>query len=195
MEAGPSTDEELVRLATQTQDPRAAERALDELLARYQRPIYLWCYRYVRERERALDLAQDVMAKLWESLPRFNFQSKFSWWVFVVTRNRCLNAIKEPRSTYAHEELSPQLPHFAPGVDRRFEQEESVATVRRLMLEHLDEQERSALALSHFEQLPVDEITRLLGLQNSTGARALLQRARRKLRTAVERHAGDEVIP
>ena len=145
--------------------------------------------------KRALDLSQEVMMKIWESLPRFHFQSKFSWWVFVITRNRCLNALAEPRARHRHEELDPGLAHTQLGSDERLEALENISMVRHMMLLHLDAQERQALALSHFEQLPVEEITRLLGLSNATGARALLQRARRKLRTAVERHTRDEARP
>ena len=36
------------------------------------------------------------------------------------------------------------------------------------------------------ERLPVDEITRLLGLDTASGARGLLQTARRKMRAALK---------
>jgi RNA polymerase sigma-70 factor (ECF subfamily) len=189
--AEPLSDEELVRRAIFERENGREQRAGSELLARYQRPIFLWCLRYVRDRERAQDLTQEVMTKIWESLPRFQFNCKFSWWVFVVARNRCLNALEEPRSRHRHEELTDSLVHAEPGSDERLERLENIAMVRTLMQRHLDVQEREALALSHFERLSVQEITRLLGLSNQSGARALLQRARRKLRTAIETHGGE----
>jgi RNA polymerase sigma-70 factor (ECF subfamily) len=194
-EADGRPDDDLIRAVLEDRGSDAAHAAFSQLLSRYQRPIFVWCMRYVRDRERALDLSQEVMMKIWESLPRFHFQSKFSWWVFVITRNRCFNALAEPRTKYRHEELDPQLLHPQPGSDERLETLENITMVRHMMLLHLDAQERQALALSHFEQMPVEEITRLLGLSNATGARALLQRARRKLRTAVERHTSDEARP
>ena len=48
-------------------------------------------------------------------------------------------------------------------------------------------EEQKAIWLRCFERVPIDEITRLLGIEASTGARGVLQRARRKLRTALDR--------
>ena len=49
----------------------------------------------------------------------------------------------------------------------------------------LDPEEQEAFALRYFEQLVPDEITRLMGLSARSGARGVLQRARRKLAIAL----------
>ena len=54
-----------------------------------------------------------------------------------------------------------------------------------LVADCLDGVERQALRLRCFERMPVDAITTALDLKESTGARAVLQRARRKLRAAL----------
>ena len=78
---GPRPDEELLQIAVR--DPESAESraAASELLGRYQQRVYLWCYRYVRERERALDLSQEVLTSAWRALPGFRHGSKVSWWL------------------------------------------------------------------------------------------------------------------
>jgi len=187
------SDEALIREAVREPDGRASREAASELLGRYQQRVYLWCYRYTRERERALDLAQDVLARAWQALPSFGHRSKFSWWLFVITRNRCLNAVKAPSLLRDEEAELDSIASSAPGPAEAFEREQDEAATLRLMEEHLDEQERMALWLCCFERMPIDGITRALQLTNATGARGLIQRARRKLRAALATRAQEGV--
>ena len=59
-------------------------------------------------------------------------------------------------------------------------------TVLGLIRNHLEPQEQEALWLRCFERMPVDAITEILGINEASGARAVLQRARRRLRAALE---------
>lgn len=90
------TDEEL--LARHAADPggAAGRAAASTLLGRHQRRVYVWCHRYVRDPERALELAQDVLLKAYRSLGTFAGRSRFSSWLFAIARNRCLNEIAAP---------------------------------------------------------------------------------------------------
>ena len=187
----PRPDEELVGEVLRDPDSRAGVLAASALLERYQQRIFAWCYRYVRERERALDLTQDVLARIWSGLPSFGQRSQFSWWVFVITRNRCLNAVQAPSLLEDDVALADELASKAPGPHEALEQQEDEEAVRRLMMEHLDDQERLALWLCCFERMPLDRITEALGLETATGARGLLQRARRKLRAALDARPGE----
>lgn len=182
-------DEALIQAVVRDPQSRAGQAAASELLGRYQQRVYLWCYRYVRERERALDLAQEVLASAWRALPNFRHGSKFSWWMFVITRNRCINAVQAPSLLRDDEADLDRLPASSPDPAVEYEQERDEEAVRRLMLDHLDEDERLALWMGCFERMPVEGITQALKLTNATGARALLQRARRKLRAALETRA------
>lgn len=182
-------DDALIQAVVGDPQSRSGQAAASELLGRYQQRVYLWCYRYVRERERALDLAQEVLASAWRALPNFRHGSKFSWWMFVITRNRCINAVQAPALLRDDEADLDRLPAASLDPAVEYEQERDEEAVRRLMLDHLDEDERLALWMGCFERMPVEGITQALNLTNATGARALLQRARRKLRAALEARA------
>jgi hypothetical protein len=54
------------------------------------------------------------------------------------------------------------------------------------MRRHLNPVEQRAFYLRCFERMPVDTITRLLAIEGATGARGVLQSARRKLRVVAE---------
>ena len=190
---GERPDEELLQIAVRDPGAREAQAAASELLGRYQQRVYLWCYRYVRERERALDLTQEVLASAWRALPSFRHGSKVSWWMFVITRNRCINAVKAPSLVRDDDAELDALPARDGDPAVSFEEAEDEERMRQLMLQHLDEEERLALWLGCFERMPVEGITKALKLTNATGARGLLQRARRKLRAALEARAREAI--
>lgn len=180
-------DQELLRLAQAGREGRAATEATSVLLERYQDRVYLWCYRSVRDHDRALDLAQETMIRAFRGLATFEGRSGFSSWLFAIARNRCLTAGRRVSPPWEAFDAGEELPDPAPGPDeileRRLEEEEVLELIR----EELDPLERDALWLRCYERLPVEEITRLLQIDAATGARSILQRARRKLRAAMAR--------
>jgi len=60
-----------------------------------------------------------------------------------------------------------------------------------LLRDELDALEQDAVYLRYFEQRPVEDIGELLRIEGASGARAVLQRARRKLRAAARRRFPD----
>lgn len=185
--ATPLPDEELVRRIVRDREGPDGRRSAAELFARHQRRLYLWCRRYVKDHERALELAQETLLSAYRSLASFEGRSLFTSWLFVIARNRCLNAVTAP-SLLRDEDADPdQIASAAPDPATGFEQRQDEDRLRRLMAEHLDAEEREALWLRCFERMPVDQIGAVMRLGNATGARGLLQRARRKLRAALER--------
>lgn len=178
------SDRELVERTRAQPGGQEGRAAAGELLRRYRRPVYAWCFRYVGEHERALDMAQDVLLAAYERLGEFKGRAAFSSWLFVIARNRCLN---EMRNDARREDIEPDsLVDDVAGFDEQIETEMQSARLLDLAADALDEDEREALWLRYSELLPVDEITALLNLEDKSGARAVLQRARRKLRAAWE---------
>lgn len=167
------------------------ELAATELFGRYHGRVYAWCRRYRRDPDQALDLAQDVLLTAWRSLGTWEGKAPFGGWLFVVTHHACLRAAKA-RPLARDEEceldgLPDPRPDPASDLEDRQEREALLALVR----EHLDAQEQRAVWLRCAEHMPVDEITRVLGLQSASGARGMLQTARRKLKAARDRQERD----
>ncbi|HEX5130939.1 MAG TPA: sigma-70 family RNA polymerase sigma factor [Candidatus Krumholzibacteria bacterium] len=179
-------DEDLLRIARSDPDPVRRRAAAVELVTRYRDAVYLWCYRYTRDRERALDLSQDVLATVWQKIGSFEGRAKFSSWLFSVTRNRCIDASRRV-DWFADDPLPEDVPDRARPVDTEIADGEDEAWLLAAIRRELAPEEQNAIWLRCIERLPVDEVTRILGLDSASGARAVLQRARRKLRTALEK--------
>jgi RNA polymerase sigma-70 factor (ECF subfamily) len=182
----PSSEEELLGRVQADPSGAAGRQAASELLGRYQRRIYLWCLRYVRDHDRALDVAQDVMVNAFRGMPRFAGRSRFSSWLFAIARNRCRDLARAPSLLADPDAELEEIPDPAPDpgddLDLRTQEDRVVALIR----EHLEPDEQEAIWLRCWEQLPVAEITRLLAVPGASGARGLLQSARRKLRAALK---------
>ena len=181
---GPPDDELLGRFRA---DPEgeAGRRAAGLLLARYRGRVYAWALRLVREHEDALDIAQVVMMKAWRSLPGFDGRSAFASWLFAMTRNECLTALR-PRSLRRDPDADPEwflVDDDDPG--RLLENVEEEKAMEALVRETLNPVEQQAIWLRCFERLSVDDVTRILGLTHVSGARSVLQSAREKLRRAL----------
>ena len=89
------SDEQLVALwADEEQTSPQRQLALDTVFSRYQTKVALWCFRFSGDRDRASDLAQEVFLRLMARLSNFRGESKFSTWLYIVTRNHCFNAAK-----------------------------------------------------------------------------------------------------
>ncbi len=175
----------LLKQARLDPDRAAGRHAASVLLDRYHEQVYIWCLHYVRDREQALDMTQEVMLNAYLNLDSFAGKSRFSSWLFSITRNRCLSELRRP-CLLMDEGADPddRAAHEVPpdqGLEERVAEEDLVELIGRL----LDPVEQQALWLRCFERMPVEEITEVLGIEDASGARGVLQRARRKLRVGL----------
>lgn len=63
------------------------------LISRYQDPILNFCYRFVKDKNTAQDLAQDVFIEVVRSIDTFRMDSKLSTWLFRIAITKSLNYV------------------------------------------------------------------------------------------------------
>lgn len=173
----------------------AAEAAATALFGRYHGRVYAWCRRYRRDPEQALDLAQDVLLAAWRSLATWEGKAPFGGWLFVIAHHACIRAARARPPVGDDDFGLEELPDPRPDPATAFEDGQESAALLALVRDHLDEQEQRAVWLRCAERMPVDEITRVLGLDTASGARGLLQTARRKLKAARARRDDGDARP
>ena len=149
-----------------------------------------WCYRLTGDRTQAVDLAQDVFVKVYSSLDTFRADSKFTTWLYIIARNRWRDHLRARRSR-AREEPEAAMFDAEPLVGNdalaAIEASDARVLVRRLMDEALNETEKRVMTLHYGHDMRLDAITAALGLTNTSGAKAYIVSARRKLNIAVKR--------
>src|ERR1700737_5554242 len=86
------TDEELV--------PRSicgGSDSFNELVLRWERPIYALAYRTIGREEDARDVCQETFLRAFRALPGFRGQAKFSSWLYRIALNLCRDWIRRER--------------------------------------------------------------------------------------------------
>ncbi len=179
-------DEELLLVVRSGGDAERCRAAATELVLRYRDSVYLWCFRYTGDVERALDLSQDVLTSVWERMGTFEGRAKFSSWLFAVTRNRCIDASRHV-SYLLDEDAVTSAPDGRPTPDAALNEERDEQWLLQMIRTELEPDEQQAIWLRCVERMRIDDVTRIMKLENASGARTVLQRARKKLRAALER--------
>src|ERR1043166_3722435 len=88
------TDEELVaRSRTGDMD------SFNQLILRWERPIYALAYRVIGQEEDARDVAQETFLRAFRALPGFKGQAKFSSWIYRIALNLCRDWIRRKKRT------------------------------------------------------------------------------------------------
>lgn len=167
---------------------RTAEalQVVDAWLAEHQDAVYAMCRRIVGDPERAREIAQDTLLVAFRKLHEFRGDSAFRTWLLGIARFTAMRAVRKKRDLLAEDGLLEVGDGARPVASqlRRHEREELMRQASRAVL---DEVEQEAVYLRYVEGLGQDEITRVLGLTNASGARGLLVRCRRKLRAELDR--------
>jgi RNA polymerase sigma-70 factor (ECF subfamily) len=102
----PQPDPSILRKAQ-----KGDERAFAIVVRMYETPVYNYVLRLVGDRSLAEDLTQEVFLRVFQGLPRFSSRSKFTTWLFQVTKNRVLDELRalerRPRLSVALEDVPP----------------------------------------------------------------------------------------
>jgi RNA polymerase sigma-70 factor (ECF subfamily) len=90
---------------------RGDERAFSLIVRAYETPVFNYVMRLVGDRSLAEDLTQEVFIRVFQGLPRFSLRSKFTTWLFQVTKNRVLDELRaserRPRALVAIDDAPP----------------------------------------------------------------------------------------
>ena len=90
---------------------RGDERAFSLIVRAYEVPVFNYVMRLVGDRALAEDLTQEVFIRVFQGLPKFSLRSKFTTWLFQVTKNRVLDELRaserRPRALVALDDAPP----------------------------------------------------------------------------------------
>ena len=109
---------------------RGDERAFATIVRTYEQPVYNYVLRLVGDRSLAEDLTQEVFLRVYQGLPGFSLRSRFTTWLFQVTKNRVLDELRalerRPRAVIALDDIPP-----LEVLDQPFERSEAISAVWR----------------------------------------------------------------
>jgi RNA polymerase sigma-70 factor, ECF subfamily len=172
----PWTDEELVARSI-----RGDADSFNELVVRWERPIYALAYRTIGREEDARDVCQETFLRAFRALPGFRGQAKFSSWLYRIALNLCRDWIRrERRAPVVQPPEDVDLIELAAAAEPSESIEDLVARkdLSRLVekaMELLPEEQRTAIVLKEYHGLTFQEIADLVGCPLSTVKTRLYQ--------------------
>ena len=164
---------------------RGDERAFSLIVRAYEVPVFNYVMRLVGgDRQLAEDLTQEVFVRVFQGLPNFSLRSKFTTWLFQVTKNRVLDELRaserRPRNLVALDD-APQLE----VLDAPFERLEAIDAVWRAV-ENLNVDLKMALLLRDVVGMSYTEIADSLEVTLAT-VKWRIYKAREEVQLALAR--------
>ena len=149
--------------------------AFEELVLRYQRPLFNVALRLLGRYDEASDATQNAFIKAYGHLETFDATQRFFSWIYRILRNECLNALRGKRT---FEPLSDGVL----GADRPADTIEDVERQRAVQqaVMSLDIDYREVIALRHFADMSYEDIATTLGIPSKT-VKSRLYTARQRL--------------
>jgi RNA polymerase sigma-70 factor, ECF subfamily len=138
--------------------------AFEELVLRYQKPIYGFVLRLLRDPAEAEDTVQKVFLLVYQNLKNFRFEASFKTWLYRISINQCHNVFRR----HKNREFTPV--DDLPLADAKTSQEEDYAHKEILALaqkaiDKLPPKQRQVLLLRVYQDLSFEEIGQALNIR------------------------------
>ncbi len=159
--------------------------ALRELYARLSDRVYNTAISHVQVAAEAEEVTQDVFTKVWRNAASFKGESKVSTWVYRITVNTALTALKKKQRhrflgtlTRAHD--PPDFRHPNAVLEAAEQNKALFAAIYRL-----PDRQKTAFILSYVEELPRQQVAEIMNVSLKS-IESLLMRAKQSLRTSLQ---------
>jgi RNA polymerase sigma-70 factor (ECF subfamily) len=163
------------------------EDSFEELVRRYQRPITAYVYRMTNNYDAALDVAQEIFIKVYNSRARYKTEFKFSTWIYKIAHNAAIDHLRRNSNGECSLDLEIEDETFerpiesslaSPEVER--ERSEWRGEIQKVV-QRLPAAYRELILLRHSQDLSYDEIAEITNLPLGTVKNRLF-RARELMR-------------
>jgi len=167
------------------------DAALHELIARWQRPLFAFAWRYVQNPTDARDLVAETFVRLHQQRARLRPDTRLAAWLFTTLSNLCHNHYRwRLRHPTVSLDAAPDDADGPPRIhlpeaeglhpDSALERDEACAAVRAA-IDRLPHDLKATVLLHHYEHLSYREIGVITGC-SERGVETRLYRAKQRLR-------------
>ena len=155
--------------------------SFNQLVLRWERPIYALAYRVIGREEDARDVCQETFLRAFRALGGFRGQAKFSSWLYRIALNLCRDWVRRQRRTPVVPlpedvdviELAASREPTEP-IEDLVARRDLTRAVEKAMA-RLPEEQRTAIILKEYHGLTFQEIADLVGCPLSTVKTRLYQ--------------------
>lgn len=143
-------------------------KAFDKLFSMYGHRIYHFVYGYLKSKESAEDVLQEVFLRIWKNRKSLNPQLSFKAYLFKIAYHSILDNFEKSYRKQAYKDtLIEEFVTFIPGNEERLNYQLLLERVDRL-IDQLPPRQKDILIKRRKEGIPVKEIARHLGIAPKT---------------------------
>ncbi len=167
-------------------------QSYQKLVDKYQGRVFTLCFRILRNREEAEEVAQDVFVKGFHQLKKLKNPSKFAGWLLRIAYTVAIDRTRKKRIHTS--ELG--------GVPEHYVEEKHTPLVKAMRasrsellkkaIDTLDPKEAAVITLYYLEDLPVKEIAEVTKM-SIANVKVTLFRARKELKNSITKLAGSDL--
>ena len=164
------------------------------LVKKYEDKAYNLCYKILRNKEEALDSAQEAFIKAYEALPGFRLDSAFSTWFYRILYNTCISKIRKDRFTTGFEPEDDVWNGL--GNNNEAIGQLDLEDMRKLLksaYEVLNPDEIFLTEQFYSEECSIEELAGMTGLSHSN-VKVKLFRARQKMLAQIRLLLKEEIL-
>lgn len=171
------------------------------LIDTYQEQVLNTCNGFVRNREEAEDLTQEVFIEVFRSIQNFRGDSKLSTWIYRIAVSKSLEELRN-RKRLKRAAYFKSLIGLENAADRvaapdrnphQLVEDQQRAAIMQEMLDKLPENQRIAFTLHKYEGLPYQEIAEVMGVSLSA-TESLIHRAKTNLKKKLSVYYKNKLI-
>jgi RNA polymerase sigma-70 factor (ECF subfamily) len=159
------------------------DEAIELILKAFRRKVFGLAYSFLRNREAAEDVTQEVFIRIWGALPTYDGRASISTWIYSITRNASVSALRALRPL-----ASLSDPEVMSAIDEAQSSTSDDAAIDSAGLGRLVDQlplkQRQVVTLFYMQEQSHEEVAAMLAMPVGT-VKTLLHRARARLSAAV----------
>lgn len=167
-------------------ETESADELIDEIMNTYGQEILQLAFSYVKNKELAEDLTQEIFVKCYRSLHTFGGKAKFRTWLWRIAANHCRDYLKSWYNrnviTSDYQPIYDSVP--SESVEETIIQEEQddqlAAAVMGLPVDY-----REVIYLYYFEEMTIKEISSVIEVKENT-IKTRLKKAKELLKQRLE---------
>lgn len=137
--------------------------AYNLLVSRWEKRVFNYLLRLVRNREDALDLCQDVLLKVYQNLKKLEDPGRFAPWMYRIAHNEAYSLLRKKKPEDDIDSVPFDLPSMGGGM---LPMETALAV--DAALRRLSEDQREAVVLKVYQGFKFEEMSEILGCPLST---------------------------
>lgn len=160
------------------------EDAFAVLVRRHSRPLLALAYYMLGNAQDAEDAVQDAFVSAWRRLPQYRHGAEFRTWMYRITVNRCLNALRRRRPPAPLDAVAEPAAGDEWSSPAQAAEQEAATAALTCALGELDPDQRVCWILRELQGLPYKEIAQVTH-STEQAVRGRLYRARRSLKEAM----------